>query len=202
MPRSSKILVIDTATEYVYLSLVIDGAEAGFAYQNDINNHAVTVMPLLDGILQASGVKLRELTEVVVGIGPGSYTGVRIGVSIAKMIGYLNGIPVSTVSTLALLASGSSEPKIWSFIDARRGNAFMACFEQRDGSLIPTIPDSLENIEAFQTRIDPGYAKTVSGKPDAVKILNSGLTTPVANVHELVPNYLQVTEAERNKGKA
>lgn len=202
MPGSSKILVIDTATEFVYLSLVIDGTEAGFAYKNDVNNHAVTVMPLLDEILRASGVKLRELTGVVVGIGPGSYTGVRIGVSIAKMIGYLNGIPVSTVSTLALLASGSSEPKIWSFIDARRGNAFMACFEQRDGLLVPTIPDTLENIESFRNRIDSQYSRTVSGKPDAVKILNSRLTSPVGNVHELVPNYLQVTEAERNKGKS
>lgn len=202
MLGSSKILVIDTATEYVYLSLVIDGTEAGFAYQNDVNNHAVTVMPLLDEILRSSGVKLRELSEIVVGIGPGSYTGVRIGVSIAKMIGYLNGIPVSTVSTLALLASSSSEAKIWSFIDARRGNAFMACFEQRDGLLVPTVPDSLDNIDSFRNRIDSHYSKTIFGKPDALKILNSHLTSPVTNVHELVPNYLQVTEAERNKGKA
>lgn len=202
MPGSSKILVIDTATEYVFLSLVIDGREVGSAYQNDINNHAVTVMPLLDGILRASGVKLRELTGVVVGIGPGSYTGVRIGVSIAKMIGYLNEIPVSTVSTLALLASSSSEKRIWSFIDARRGNAFMACFEQHDGFLIQTVADSLENVEAFQSGIGSEFVKTVCGRPIVSKIFASGLTSLVPNVHELVPNYLQVTEAERNKGKA
>jgi len=201
MPKSSKILAIDTATDYIFLSLVVDGVEVGHAYQNDINNHAVTIMPLLDEILKTAEVKLNELTGVIVGIGPGSYTGVRIGVSIAKMIGYLNGIPVQTVSTLALIASGSEESRILSYIDARRGNAFLACFEQDHGVMNNTVPDSLANAVVFQQEAGNGYVKVTEGRPDILKVLRSHLLRNVENIHELVPNYLQITEAECNKGK-
>lgn len=202
MPGSSKILLIDTATEYVFLSLVIDGTEVGSAYRKDIQNHAVTVMPLLDGILKEAGIHLNQVTEVIVGIGPGSYTGVRIGVSIAKMIGYLNGIPVHTVSTLALLASGAEDGNILPAIDARRGNAFMACYRKASGKLTELVPDTLANAESFMRTAGPGFRKVTEGKPDVTTLMNSKLTLPVPNIHELVPNYLQVTEAERNKGKS
>jgi len=195
-------LLIDTATEYVFLSLVIDGIEVGSAYRKDIQNHAVTVMPLLDGILKEAGIRLNQVTEVIVGVGPGSYTGVRIGVSIAKMIGYLNGIPVRTVSTLALLASGAEDGFILPAIDARRGNAFMACYRKESGKLTVLVPDTLANAESFIGTAGPGFHKVTEGKPDVRTLINSGLTLPVSNIHELVPNYLQVTEAERNKGKS
>jgi tRNA threonylcarbamoyladenosine biosynthesis protein TsaB len=202
MPTSSKILVIDTATEFVFLSLVIDGKETGYRYRNDLRNHAVTVMPMLEELLQADGLVLTDINEVIVGIGPGSYTGVRIGVSIAKMIGYLNNIPVRTVSTLALIASGSLVPYVLSAIDARRGNAFIAGFRQASGTIELTYPDTLANLETFVTAAGPAYIVVNTAKPDIQKILRSNLLKPVGNIHELVPNYLQVTEAERNKGKA
>jgi tRNA threonylcarbamoyladenosine biosynthesis protein TsaB len=202
MPRSSKILFIDTATEYVFLSLVIDGVETGYAYKNDTNNHAVTIMPMLDEMLKSADLALKEMDEVIVGIGPGSYTGVRIGVAIAKMIGYLNQIPVKTVSTLALLASSSQEKNVLASIDARRGNAFMAGYRQMGGRMEETIPDTLANVESFKKSLEYPYAIVTTGKPDVLKILNSNLLKDVQNIHELVPNYLQVTEAERNKGKA
>jgi tRNA threonylcarbamoyladenosine biosynthesis protein TsaB len=201
MPESSKILLIDTATEYVFLSLVVDGTEVGSAYRKDIQNHAVTVMPLLDGILKEAGIRLNQLTEVIVGVGPGSYTGVRIGVAIAKMIGYLNGIPVRTVSTLALLASGSEDGNILSLIDARRGNAFMACFRKENGQLTEVVHDTLANIDTFTRQTGSDFRRRTEGKPDVNVLLQSQLTTEVPNIHELVPNYLQVTEAERNKGQ-
>jgi len=201
MPSSSKILFIDTATEFVWLSLVVEGKEVGFAYENDNHNHAVTIMPLLEKLLKNNGIGLPDMGEVVVGIGPGSYTGVRIGVSIAKMIGYVNHIPVRTVSTLALIASGSAESRIFVSIDARRGNSFMAYYGQDRNRLWEIIPDTLDNTAAFRAQISEPCTELHLAQPDPVKILKSGFPQPVPNVHELVPNYLQVTEAERNKGR-
>lgn len=200
MQNTSKILWIDTATDYVFLSLVIDGTEVGSFYQNDLKNHAVTIMPLLEELLNNSGLKLKDINQVVVGIGPGSYTGVRIGVSIAKTIGYLNRVTVKTVSTLALMASSAAEENILPLIDARRGNAFMGLYHQDNGILSETITDTLENIEAFQKKIMVPFTVLSFGKPNVLKILKSNLLHDVENIHELVPNYLQVTEAERNKG--
>ncbi|MDP3130596.1 MAG: tRNA (adenosine(37)-N6)-threonylcarbamoyltransferase complex dimerization subunit type 1 TsaB [Bacillota bacterium] len=126
MTQSSKTLFVDTATKSVLLALVTDGVVTDLVCQEGQNNHSVTILPLLDDLLKRQSVTLRDLTGIVVGIGPGSYTGVRIGVSIVKMIGYLNAIPVSTVSSLALLASGASDGIVVPFIDARRESAFMA----------------------------------------------------------------------------
>lgn len=199
MQNISKILWIDTATDYVFLSLVIDGTEVGSFYQNDLKNHAVTIMPLMEELLNKAGLVLKDIDQVVVGIGPGSYTGVRIGVSIAKMIGYLNSVPVKTVSTLALMASSADEENLLPLIDARRGNAFMGLYHQENGIFCETIADTLENIETFQKKIAVPYTVLSSGKPNVLKILKSHLLHDVENIHELVPNYLQVTEAERNK---
>jgi len=195
-------LFVDTATKYVFLALVEDGAVVDSVYQEGINNHSVTIMPLLDDMLKRRRLSLKDLAEIIVGVGPGSYTGVRIGVSIAKMIGYLNGTPIRTVSSLALLASGADSGTVLSFIDARRDNAFMACYQIKDGVMTELIADTLENVEAFKAKLAAPYEFRTFGAPDVHKILRSGLTMPVADVHGLVPNYLQVTEAERKKADA
>jgi len=201
MPMMSKILFIDTATDYVFLSLVLDGKEVGSFYKNDLKNHAVTIMPLLDELLKNANLVLKDINEVIIGIGPGSYTGVRIGVSVAKMIGYLNNVQVKTVSSLALIASSSAESNVLASIDARRGNAFMGFYHQESGILMESVADTLENIELYKQKITVPYTVLTAGKPNVEKILaSSPLLKDVENIHELVPNYLQVTEAERNKG--
>lgn len=197
MKKSYKRLVIDTATKYIYLSLVFDNEEVDSLYQVGDNNHSVTIMPFLDQMLKNQQVGLSDLDEVIVGIGPGSYTGVRIGVTVAKMIAYLNQIPIKTISSLALIASHSNAKHVLALIDARRSNGFMAFFNQ-DKNLEYVYEDVLMNIEKFKNNLKVDYDVLEFGKPNIIKILESSLLKEVTNVHDLVPNYLQVTEAERN----
>ncbi|XMB71508.1 tRNA (adenosine(37)-N6)-threonylcarbamoyltransferase complex dimerization subunit type 1 TsaB [Mycoplasmatota bacterium WC30] len=194
-----KKLVIDTATKHMYLSLVIDELEKRSIYQEGINNHSVTIIPLLDKMLREENIGLKDLDEIIVGVGPGSYTGVRIGVTVAKMIGYLNNIKVYTLSSLALIASASDKEYILPYIDARRGNAFMAVFSQRDGVLHRIEEDCLDNVEDFKEKQNIEYDFISAGKPIIQKILSSNLLEEVSNVHDLKPNYLRITEAERNR---
>ncbi|MBI9008389.1 MAG: tRNA (adenosine(37)-N6)-threonylcarbamoyltransferase complex dimerization subunit type 1 TsaB [Tenericutes bacterium] len=201
MSKLLKILIIDTATKYIYLSLVCDGLEKQCVYQEGINNHSVTIIPELENILNKENLSLRDLDEIIIGIGPGSYTGVRIGVTVAKMIGYLNHIKVSQISSLALIASASDKEYIIPYIDARRGNAFMALIKQKNGVLEYIKPDCLENMEEFKTAFNHEFDFIGEGVPNINKIINSGLLEIVGNVHELKPNYLRITEAERNKQK-
>lgn len=195
----SKILAIDTATRNIYLSLVIDGVEKHSVYQEGINNHSVTIIPFLDEMLKSEGILLRDIDEIIVGVGPGSYTGVRIGVTVAKMIGYMNDVPVKTVSSLALIASSSDKSKVISYVDARRGNAFLASFSQKDGQLKYIDQDELVNVEDYLSKWQKEYDFISEVKPDIYKILRSNLLTSVENIHELQPNYLRITEAERNR---
>jgi len=192
-------LAIDTATKYVYLSLVIDDREVACVYQEGINNHSVTVIPLLVELLEKQNLKLKDIDEIIVGVGPGSYTGVRIGVSIAKMIGFLNNVRITSVSSLALIASGADNGYVVPLIDARRGNAFMACFKLDEGKMTYVLEDTLANVDEFLSRIDGAYRINTEGPYDIEKILKSYLTSPVDDIHALVPNYLQVTEAEKNR---
>ncbi len=199
MKKLSKILVIDTATKYIYLSLVIDGKEKQSFYQEGINNHSVTIIPLLSEILENNKITLPEIDEVIVGIGPGSYTGVRIGVTVAKMIGYLNKIKVSKVSSLALIASASKFDNIIPYIDARRGNAFVAAFNKVNNKLEYIDRDTLENFEEYKKKYNDTYECISEGEPQIDIIIESKILEPVLNIHDLKPNYLRITEAERNK---
>ncbi len=198
MNYAFKRLVIDTATPYLYLSLIIDDIEVGSIYQEGDHNHSVTIIPLMNELLMDNKLELKQLDQIIVGIGPGSYTGVRIGVSIAKMIGYLNKVQVMTVSSLLLLASSSEQQKIIPYIDARRGNAFMSLIEQRNNQLTIIKEDVLMNAAEFIDSAGNDAVVIEKGKPNIVKILSSDVLCPVENIHDLVPNYLQITEAERH----
>jgi tRNA threonylcarbamoyladenosine biosynthesis protein TsaB len=176
---------------------LVDDDEVETIYQIGDNNHSVTLMPMLEAILIKHNVRLKDINEVIVGIGPGSYTGVRIGVTVAKMIAYLNHIDLYTVSSLALLASSSNHRQVLPLIDARRGNAFMALYIN-DHSLTHLKEDCLMNQALFKEAIEGDYELVTEGRPNISKILNSTLVAKVTNPHELIPNYLQITEAERN----
>lgn len=199
MKMSLKQLIIDTATKYIYLSLVVDGEEKESIYQEGINNHSVTIIPLLEEILNKQNLALKDIDEIIVGIGPGSYTGVRIGVTVAKMIGYLNHITVYSVSSLALLASASDHRYVVPYVDARRGNAFIALLEQNNGQLHYLSLDAHQSMDAFLQKISTDYDLIAEGKPNAKKIIQSDLLKKIDNINELQPNYLRKTEAERKQ---
>ncbi|MFW5794023.1 MAG: tRNA (adenosine(37)-N6)-threonylcarbamoyltransferase complex dimerization subunit type 1 TsaB [Bacillota bacterium] len=198
MKKSLKRLAIDTATKYIYLALMIDEKEISSIYQVGDNNHSVTIIPLLDELLKKANISLKDLDEVIVGIGPGSYTGVRIGVTVGKMISYLNNIAIYQVSSLALLASSSKKKYVLPLIDARRNNAFMAYFIQRKSKLEYLVDDTLENIDKFKQKLADKYEVIEFGKPNLKKIIDSNLLVKIDDIHKLTPNYLRITEAERN----
>jgi len=199
MNLPSKLLAIDTATNSIYLALLIDGKIIDQVYQVGTSNHSVTILPLIESLLVKQGLDLKAIEGILIGIGPGSYTGVRIGVAIAKMVGYLNQIPLYSFSSLALLATSSHHSHIIASIDARRNNAFMAAYEQHDRILTVTKEDSLMNTDEFVRTLPSHYEVVTEGMPDVSKLIFSGLIQTVDDVHGLVPNYLQITEAERNK---
>jgi tRNA threonylcarbamoyladenosine biosynthesis protein TsaB len=199
MNLPSKVLAIDTATKYIYLSLILDGKVIDSVYQEGSSNHSVTIMPLIEEILIKNELVLKDIQGIMVGIGPGSYTGVRIGVAIAKMIGYLNEILIYSFSSLALLATASDAENIVAIIDARRGNAFLAQYEQNSGVLKIKKNDILMNLDQFRIETKQPCIEISEGKPDILKIIKSKLYQVVSDVHGLTPNYLQITEAERNR---
>jgi tRNA threonylcarbamoyladenosine biosynthesis protein TsaB len=112
------ILAFDTATDVATSALVSDGEVLG-----ERTSRAVTLLEDVDALVRQAGAHTRELDALAVGIGPGSFTGVRIGLATARGLGLGLGIPAAGVSTLDALAAGA--PGAVPVIDARRREVFV-----------------------------------------------------------------------------
>jgi tRNA threonylcarbamoyl adenosine modification protein YeaZ len=112
------ILAFDTATDIATSALVADGEILG-----ERTSRAVTLLEDVDALLRQAGTHTREVDALAVGIGPGSFTGVRIGLSTARGLALALGVPVAGVSTLDALAAGA--PGALAVIDARRHEVFV-----------------------------------------------------------------------------
>ena len=99
------ILAFDTATDVATSALVSGGEVLG-----ERTSRAVTVLEDVDALLRQAGAHTRELEGIAVGIGPGSFTGVRIGLATARGLALALGVPVAGVSTLDALAAGADVP--------------------------------------------------------------------------------------------
>src|SRR3989454_1277192 len=118
------ILAFDTATDVATSALVSDGEVLG-----ERTSRAVTVLEDVDALLRQAGAHTRELEGLAVGVGPGSFTGVRIGLATARGLAFALGVPVAGVSTLDALAAGA--PGAVPIVDARRHEVFVLQGEAR-----------------------------------------------------------------------
>ena len=129
-----KILGIETATIVCGAAIVVDGNVIREEQVQKKNVHAESIMRLIDGVLTQSSVGLGELDAIAVSIGPGSFTGLRIGLSVAKGLVVASEKPLVAVSTLRALAqravdAGVVETSfILSAIDARRDEVYCQLF--------------------------------------------------------------------------
>ena len=126
------ILAFDTATEIATSALVADGEVLG-----ERVSRAVTLLEDVDALLRQGGAHADEIDALAVGIGPGSFTGVRVGLSTARGLALALDVPVAGVSTLDALAAGA--PGALPVIDARRREIFVA-----DGEPRALAPSELE----------------------------------------------------------
>lgn len=199
MSKSLKRLVIDSATKNLYVSIFEDFTCLGKYYQEGKNNHSVHLMTEIETLLNSCNWKVKDLDEIYIGIGPGSYTGLRVGVVIAKMFGWNNNIPIFTVSSLALMASSfNGKGLVLAEIDARRGNSFLGLYEINKDQIKLQDAEKLTNLEEYKSSIGKNFSVVSEGEPNMELIIKSKMFTSVEDVHSLNPNYLRITEAERN----
>lgn len=186
-------LILDSATKILYISLIKDNKVLFEKYLEGFNDHAKNIVYLVDEALKENKISVDDLGKIVVGIGPGSYTGVRMAVTVAKMLSSFKEIPLYEISTLKLMASGK-KGIILSMIDARRNSSFAAIIDTKKDKYVLT-----EGLYENDKLLDMDYEE-VSKEDcfivDPIYVINN--STVVENVDLLTPNYLRDTEAERN----
>jgi len=146
----SLILNIDTTTETALANIAEDGAVLCEATNEMQNSHATFLHPAIKSILQKAGKQLKDLDAIAVSHGPGSYTGIRVGLAAAKGLCYAAGKPLIVVSQLEILAqdaisNGHIDNALYCpMIDARRMEVFAAVYDNELNELMPPSAVVLE----------------------------------------------------------
>ncbi|MFS0674415.1 tRNA (adenosine(37)-N6)-threonylcarbamoyltransferase complex dimerization subunit type 1 TsaB [Ornithinibacillus sp. 179-J 7C1 HS] len=221
------ILAMDTSNQALGVAILKDKEIVGEVVTNIAKNHSVRLMPAIEHLMKEVNLTPKELGKVVVAKGPGSYTGVRIGLTTAKTLAWSLNIPVVGVSSLEALAYRAmfSDTLICPFFDARRGLVYTGLYETREGKL-ELIKDEQNTIFAeWLDKLASLNKKVIFLSPDIeknkdiiVEKLGSYAVIPetayhipkpsdlvlaaedkeIGDTHALTPNYLRLAEAEAN----
>lgn len=203
-----KSLLIDTTTSNVTVS-ILDNLNVLSEYHKNITlDIASKIITIIDECLINSGLKIDDIDRIYVVNGPGSFTGIRVGVTIAKTISWSLKKDIVPLSSLELLATTATNKKyIIPIIDARRGNVFAGIY---DKELNCIKKDCLINLSKLLDDKDSNYEfvsydmlkdNFIEPKINVSKIVEKHLNDSSINPHNLNPNYLKLTEAEENKLK-
>lgn len=147
----SALLLLETSSRLCSVALAVDGVIQAEREELDPQGfrHAEALHPMISDVLRDVGIRARELTGIAAAQGPGSYTGLRIGLAAAKGLALPWGIPCFGVDSLELIAeavreAGPSELPIWSAIDARRSEVYSAWFTAQCVRTSQDVPEVID----------------------------------------------------------
>ncbi len=149
-------LAIDTSTNTASLALVSDSEILAELSWRCGQNHSTTLLPYLTLLLNQTSSGLDSLDAIIVAQGPGSFNGLRVGISTAKGLAYSLGIPVVGISTLAASAYQHAETDlpVCPVFNAGRGEIATAIYQMKGSKWQPIISEHITNIESLCARID------------------------------------------------
>lgn len=170
------VLGIDTSTASATVALTFDREIKAVYSINSTLEHSTALLPIIEDILQKSSVKIKDLNLICCSNGPGSFTGIRIGISTAKGLAYSNDIPCVGVSSLEAAAYLFTEMQgfICPVINARNSNVYSAVFESDgNGNIIRISEDEIIAVSEIEKRLDHSSAYFVG---DAYDLVTSSLS--------------------------
>ncbi|MDR1567350.1 MAG: tRNA (adenosine(37)-N6)-threonylcarbamoyltransferase complex dimerization subunit type 1 TsaB [Streptococcaceae bacterium] len=218
-----KILAMDTSSNALSVAIVEDKNLLAEETLNIKKNHSIELMPTIDYLMKQINLKPNDLDRIVVAMGPGSYTGLRIAVTTAKTLAYTLGIELVGVSSLQVLAANAKnfDGLIIPLIDARRRNVYAGVYQWQKQRLISILSDrhiafdKLVSYIAGKRCYFTGEVSNFSDEikkiadviiepnlklrlPSAYELAIIGRNPPPVEVHQFVPDYLKRVEAEEN----
>ena len=198
-----KILALETSAKAVSAALTEDGKVLASGYQDTGLTHSRTLMPIVEHIFANTGMTVAECDAIAVAAGPGSFTGIRIGVAAAKGLAFAADKPAVGVSTLAAMARNVAFAAglVVCAMDARRQQIYNALFEAKDGKLTRLTEDRAIALADLteELRNDPRPITVVGdgGRLTFDYLSANGIPCRLAPPHLLMQNAASVTlEAE------
>ncbi|TNJ01918.1 tRNA (adenosine(37)-N6)-threonylcarbamoyltransferase complex dimerization subunit type 1 TsaB [Aeromonas veronii] len=181
-----KILAVDTATEACSAALLV-GDKLFSRWEEAPRDHTRKILPMVQAVLEDAGISLSDLDAIAFGRGPGSFTGVRIGISVAQGLAFGAGVPLIGISTLAAMAQGAyrldGAQQVLTAIDARMNEVYFGRYELIDGRMqlvgdeVVSDPVALVDVRGKLagpvTCVGTGfetYGETLSGLADELAV--------------------------------
>lgn len=191
-----KVLLIDTSSDYLYVSFYDEALKQRFYYKNIIshNNHSENIIGVIEEGLKENNLKLMDFDKVIVGYGPGSYTGLRVGMVVAKMAAYCAKIPLFVVSSLSFVASGNlKEDGIYAIYNiAKKGHCYTKVIAVENRTIKVLFEDKFMTNEEFEELVVEYNADVIKNeKYNIDEDIILSLSNVVEDIHEIVPNYLR-----------
>ncbi len=203
-------LYIDTSSSFLYAGIIENNellAECKKRFDQDLSKEA---LPEIIKLFESTKIDPKAIDKIIVVNGPGSFTGIRIGVTIAKVYAWSLKIPITTITSLEAMALSSKTKKIRvPMMDARRGYVFAGAYDKNMNEIIKGTHIKLENLfEKLETKEEyfiitndeiEGITEKESYSPDILKIVDYAKDRVAINPHTVNPDYLKLTEAEEKK---
>ncbi|MDY4682317.1 MAG: tRNA (adenosine(37)-N6)-threonylcarbamoyltransferase complex dimerization subunit type 1 TsaB [Lachnospiraceae bacterium] len=192
-------LCMDTSTQYLVIALIRDDQIVAKFQEKCWKKQSEELFPRLMDLMKEAGLEPEDIGQVVVSEGPGSYTGVRIAMTVAKVFCAMRNLPIATVGTLQLFAG--MEPRARVVLDARGGRVYTAVYEY--GVLSGTVeakPCEEVKAEILEAETVIGYGSLV-GREDHIPDLAENFLALkdqwkyAENVHLVKPEYLKSSES-------
>jgi tRNA threonylcarbamoyl adenosine modification protein YeaZ len=218
-----KILAIDTSNQTMAVAVTDDNRLLGQLQTTVNKNHSKTLMPAIETLMKELELTPQELDRIVVAQGPGSYTGLRIGVTTAKTLANTLKTELVGISSLKTIASNCYGRKEWivPLFDARRQNVYAGAYQWQNGQLVNVLADQHialatllaqlegqevyfvgEDVQKFQEIITEKLPNAICNSiiswnyPSGVTLSELGKQAPTVASHPFLPNYLKRVEAE------
>lgn len=197
-------LFIDTSTNRLIIGIYKDKKQIYLENEESNNDLSSKVLPHLKKSLNNLNLTINDIDDIYIVNGPGSFTGIRVGVTIAKTLGCAINKPIYPVSELQLIATTGTSKYIVPLIDARRGYVYAGVYDNNLKSIIPDQYIKLENLYELLDKYDKkdvtfisydGIESATEPNINIEKLLLNGKFESVL-AHHLNPNYLKKTEAE------
>ena len=193
-----KILALETSAKAASAAVIEDGRVVCSAYQSTGLTHSRTLMPMVKAMLENADLIAADMDAVAVAKGPGSFTGIRIGVAAAKGLAYAIGKPIAGVSTLEAMAGNVAWAggRIICAMDARRNQVYNAVFDSCGGQLVRLVPDRAIGLDLLADELKNDKSPKIVVGDGAHLCYNylseNGISCRLAPPHLILQNAVSV----------
>lgn len=197
-----KYLFIDSATANLVVAIIIEDEIKYIFNEKTGSDTSSVIMPKIAEAFKQSNILPKDLNKIFVVNGPGSFTGIRVGLTVAKTMAWALNIPIVPISSLEVMASGTSNNTNIALIDARRGYVYAGGYDKDLNNIYPDQHILLADIDIDGTYISyDDLLNTIKPNIDVLKVIKKHAKEEGRNPHSLNPRYLKLTEAEERLHK-